>query len=239
MRLPLLETTMTILCISILAGLGTWQLQRLEWKNTLIQKLETAYAQETNNIIFSSQDLNTFAAQKSPMAYGTLSGRFLRDKAILLGPKTLDGKAGYHLIIPLLTNNQTAIFINTGWVSDMWKDTKDERLSSIPSDKVTVTGLLRLSDWTSFTSNNSPSNDLWFRADVMEMANARDIQNPYPLILYRNLSNPEFQDIVPHEKGWLPRNNHLEYAIFWYTMGMILAVIFGLYIFTNNKKKAP
>ena len=236
MKIPVIETVITVFCVIILIGLGTWQLQRLEWKNALIQSLQTAYDKGNDASIFSSPQLKDLSKTKSPMAYGTVSGRLLRDKAILLGPKTYDGKIGYQLIIPLMVDNNQSLFINTGWVNDLWKDTLEERLSSLPADNVRISGLIRKPDFTSFTSKNSPENDLWFRADIDEIAAAQNIKEPYPFILYRNLSTPDLQDIIPHEKGYLPRNNHLQYALFWYAMGLCLLGVYGFYIVGLNKK---
>lgn len=235
---PWRETIMTGTCVAILCGLGTWQLQRLEWKDALIGRLEAAYAQGAKAPVLGNTDLQNIAGEKDPMVYGRVEGRILRDKAVLLGPRTDEGRGGYHLLLPLSSDGHTLI-VNAGWVSDLWQDDLDERLALLPTEPVTVRGILRKPDWSSFTSKNSPSNDMWFRANIGEIAAAKEIQSPYPFILYADNAAPDFHDVKPHEAGWVPRNKHLQYAIFWYAMAVVMMGVYGFYIVGRKKEKAP
>lgn len=239
MRLPFKETLMTACCLVILCGLGIWQVQRLEWKGALIHRLESAYTMQSEKMGLTAQSLSTLAAEQNPIGYGSIEGEFLRDKALLLGPRTQDGKAGYHLIIPLETQDNRTLLINAGWVSELWKDTFENRMAFLPHDRVFLKGLVRKADWSSFTSKNSPANDLWFRGDIGEIAKAKTLQEAYPFMLYADTSTPELQDVTLHEKGWLPRNKHLEYALFWFSMAAVMLGVYGFYIASLNKKKAP
>ncbi len=234
---PWRETVMTGACVTILCGLGTWQVQRLEWKDALIGRLETAYAQGAKAPVLEEADLQTVAEEKDPMVYGRVEGRILRDKAVLLGPRTDDGRVGYHLLLPLRSGGHTLI-VNAGWVSDLWQDDLEERLALLPAEPVTVRGILRKPDWSSFTSKNSPSNDMWFRADIGEIATTREIDNVYPFILYADSASPGLPDVKPHEAGWLPRNKHMQYAIFWYAMAAVMMGVYSFYVFGRNRPRA-
>lgn len=239
MRLPFKETLMTAGCVAILCGLGAWQVQRLEWKNALVQRLEAAYATQGKEIGLTAESLTTLAVQQNPLGYGSVEGVFLRDKALLLGPKTQGGKAGYHLIIPLETQDNQTLLVNAGWVSELWKDTFEDRMAFLPHNRVFLKGLIRKADWSSFTSKNSPANDLWFRGDVSEIAKAKALEHVYPFMLYAESAVPDLQDVTLHEKGWLPRNKHFEYALFWFSMAGVMLGVYGFYVASLNKKKAP
>jgi surfeit locus 1 family protein len=237
MRIPVRETIITASCLAILMSLGGWQLNRLEWKTALIERLENAYAKNASGATLTEKDLGELSTQSAPIHFGTIHGRFLRDKAILLGPKTHNGKIGYQLIVPIQTN-KNVLLVNAGWVSDLWKDTFEERLSMLPNERIVVTGIIRKPDWNSFTSKNSPANDLWFRADIGEISITKNLESTYPFIIYADSAKPELQDVVPHERGWLPRNKHFDYALFWFSMATVLAGVYGFYLFGMNKKKA-
>lgn len=239
MRLPFKETITTVVCVVILCGLGTWQLQRLQWKNHIVQTLQTAYATQDQDTLLSPDVLETLANTDNPIAYGRVEGTLLRDKALLLGPRTQNGKAGYHLIIPLQTPQNHVLLVNVGWVSELWKDTFEDRMASMPHDLVHIKGLLRKADWSSFSSKNSPGNDLWFRADIGEISKAKNLENTYPFLLYTDSSTPELIDVTLHEKGWLPRNKHMQYAFFWFAMAVAMLGVYGFYIVGAGKKKAP
>ncbi|HEU4838497.1 MAG TPA: SURF1 family protein [Micavibrio sp.] len=234
MKLPLGPTVMTISCIAILASLGTWQVKRLEWKNAVIAKLNDSYAHAAP---LSEAQLAEWSLVEEPLGYGSVHGRLQRDKAVLLGPRTEEGRVGYHLLLPLALDGGGTLIVNTGWVSDLWKDNPDERLAVLPAGPVTVKGGVHKPDWSSFASKNSPVNDMWFRADIGEIAEARGIEDPYPFILYADKIAPELPDVEVHEEHWLPRNKHLQYAIFWYALAVAMLGVYGFYIVDLNKKK--
>lgn len=234
MKLPLGPTVMTISCVAILASLGTWQVKRLEWKNGIIGKLNDSYAHAAP---LTKAQLSQWSHEQEPLGYGSVHGRLQRDKAVLLGPRTEQGRVGYHLLLPLILDDGRTLIVNTGWVSDLWKDDPDERLALLPVESVTAKGVIHKPDWSSFASKNSPSNDMWFRADIDEIAKAKDVENPYPFILYADKILPELPDVQAHEERWLPRNKHLQYALFWYALALAMLGVYGFYIADQNKKK--
>ena len=87
-KIPFWGTILTVLGLSVLIGLGTWQVQRLQWKQDILVKLDAAYAgltdpQQVNQRPFSRQNFT-----EGEFLYGHTGGAFLPDKAILLGPRT-------------------------------------------------------------------------------------------------------------------------------------------------------
>lgn len=230
MSFPLKETLIAGSCVAILCTLGTWQVQRLHWKNDITTKLQAQYAQGGKTL--RADDLS--AIEAGSFVYGSVNGQPLKDKAVLLGPRILDGRSGYHLLLPVETTNGNVIIVNTGWVGALWSDTLDERLGTLPPT-ISARGIVRHPDWSSFASKNSPANDLWFRADVAEIAHARDIGSVFPVILYADKIEPELADVIVHEEQWLPRNKHLQYALFWYALGVVMACVYGVYIFKRKE----
>ncbi len=236
MRLPLFPTVMTALCVAVLIALGTWQIQRLHWKDSIIERLQAGYAAGENAAPMTPAQLDTLSTKDMPLAYGAVGGKLLRDKAIFLGPRTLNGRIGYHLLAPVQIEGGHILIADLGWVSDLWKDDPEERLALLPVDPLTLRGLMRKADWTSFTSKNSPENDLWFRADVAQIAKAKDLPAPYPFLIYAEDSSQALSDITMNERGWLPRNKHMQYALFWYALAGVLLIIYGVYVrkYTNT-----
>jgi len=237
-RLPPRETFITFCGVAILVCLGTWQVQRLEWKNDIIAKLNTGYDAGVRADNTSEAALAAWSLEDAPIGYAALDGRFLRENAILLGPRTHDGRVGYHLLIPLQVQDRTLI-VNAGWVDELWKDDTESRLAGLPMETVTVKGAIHKPDWSSFASKNSPANNMWFRADLEEIAREKELENIYPFALYAHSIAPALHDVIPHAERWLPRNKHLQYALFWYAMAGALLGVYGFYVAGYNKKKAP
>jgi len=231
-RLPLSQTILSLIGVAILIGLGTWQMERLQWKEGIIAKLEADYSaqQDPNAPLISYTRLGELSQEKMPAAVAKVRGRFLREDAVLVGPQSSqDGRGGYHLLVPLQLDNGRVLIVNAGWVDELWKDNTQDRLAVLPQDALTVTGILRKPDYNSFASRNSPANDMWFRADIGDIAQAKHLANPYPFILYASATNPPLQNVEPIDQHWLPRNKHLQYAMFWYAMALTLVGVYGFY----------
>ncbi|PZO86668.1 MAG: hypothetical protein DI626_05880 [Micavibrio aeruginosavorus] len=236
MKLPIGATFFTVTGVAILISLGTWQVQRLEWKNDIIQRLNEGYDRAASAPPIEQSQLDAWAAEEAPIGSGSIVGQLQRDKAILLGPKTEDGRIGYHLIVPVTLQDKHILLANIGWVSDLWKDNFEDRLSVLPQESILLSGAIHKPDWSSFASNNSPENDLWFRPDIAEIAKAKELENPYPYMMYVSHTEPELQDVKPHAERWLPRNKHMQYALFWYAMALCLAGVYGVYIYGRRDK---
>lgn len=102
-----------------------------------------------------------------------VTGHYLHDEEILLGPRTRgDGQPGYFLITPFVrTNGGSKILVRRGWVP---RDKKDQstRLEGLTEGEVTVEGLLRTGEQkaSSFVPENSPEKNEWYSLDLETMA---------------------------------------------------------------------
>ena len=217
----------------ILIGLGTWQLQRLEWKTGIIDQLEREYAKNPANHIYHSGDLT----DTTKILYGSARGRFLYDKELIIGPYSLNKEAGYKVVTPLKTDNGDHILVQRGWI----KVEDIEQLSdkqNRPVGLLTVSGVFRAPQFNKFMSGNSPNNDVWMRLDVTEISEAKNLRDVAPIVLYAETSSKEFGLIQMQAEKIMPRNKHLQYAVFWFSMAFILLTIYGIYYYQERKKKA-
>lgn len=217
-KLPFWATIFTIAGVIVLCGLGTWQIQRLTWKNEIIAGLNAAYDNP------QSQAIDISAFKPGSFVYGRVSGVFLPDKAILLGPKTKDGKIGNDLIVPVKQNG-TAIFVNMGWTASKLEDLPIHHLQN---KKLWFEGLARTPRWNSFTPENNPEKNLWYKPDLTEIAAVKNLQHPAPFILHAERASHKFDAAFPNNERWMPANNHLQYAAFWFTMALALCAVYVL-----------
>lgn len=98
-----------------------------------------------------------------------MSGKWDYDRAIIVGPRTRDGTAGYHIIMPLVRSNGTTILVDRGFVSkDAFK--KFPKVAR-NDEEVFVQGMLRVSQVrNAFTPDNHPEKGEWYWIDVDAMA---------------------------------------------------------------------
>jgi surfeit locus 1 family protein len=149
-------------------ALGTWQVQRLDWKSKLIAKLEDRLVREPLPLP-PHVDLSAIKDFDYRRVYVT--GRFRHDQEMLIGPRTRDGNDGYLVVTPLeREGNATNILVNRGWISKKFKRQRD-RADSLPRHEITVEGLLR-EPWKKnfFTPENNPKSKEFYFPDVVQMA---------------------------------------------------------------------
>jgi surfeit locus 1 family protein len=222
----LVPTLFTIPALIILVGLGTWQVQRLHWKEGLIAQRDRMVAAPP---ITPPQTLAE--AVQNQFRHVADDGVLLNDKEIFLAAASEGGGSGYQVLTPLQEPGGRIIFVNRGFIPLELKDPA-KRVAGEPSGTVHIAGLLRVPPAekpTFFLPNNRPDLDLWFWVDLPAMAKAAGVPDAAPFYIDA--------DKTPNPGGWpqggvtnleLP-NDHLQYAITWYALAVALLVIYVLY----------
>jgi surfeit locus 1 family protein len=161
----------------------------------------------------------------------TDEGAFLNDKEIFIGATSEAGRQGYHVLTPFLEPGGRTVFINRGFIPAELKDPAKRAAGQIPGT-VRVQGLLRLPPaerpaW--FLPDNRPDLNYWFWVDLPAMSAADGLDRVAPFYLDA--------DATPNPGGWpkggvtrlaLP-NDHLQYAITWFSLAVALLVIYVLF----------
>ena len=218
-RRLLWPAVMTIAMLIVLIGLGSWQVQRLHWKQDVIGRLTRA---EANAPIPLTADPASYA---KVMAAGRLRG----DLNVLVGAEVRNTpagpKMGAHLIVPLERDNAPTLLVDRGWVPLAPSKPLDQ-----PSDPVSLTGFVHPSDkpgWFSATDNQAERH--FYTLNPAAIAAALRLTNVEPYVLV--VLGPKPASLWPEPAQHLPRppNNHLAYVITWYGLAAALVVIFWVY----------
>lgn len=219
---PFWATICTIMGIAMLCGLGTWQVQRLHWKEGLLRNLDSEYAKDAAGISLSAADFNdSFEFRR-----GTISGVYAFSKQIMIGPRFYESLPGHHVLTPLQLDDGSFVLVNRGWVPQSW----DVHVDEDTGETVSLTGLLRRpSPGNPFTGENNPDKDEWYRIDMDQIAAAKKLKKIRPYVFYpENISGTVTDYPVPQPAKPELSNSHLQYAVFWFSMAGILLVMFVL-----------
>ncbi|MEM8915058.1 MAG: SURF1 family protein, partial [Pseudomonadota bacterium] len=120
----------------ILLFLGTWQLQRLGWKQELIATMEDRLVEQPVALPSGTLDLNEWAFR--PVE---ISGRFIDATPFIFPARTLDGAVGNDIVAPFLRDDDgTVLLVHRGWVAN------GASFDPAPEEAV-VTGVVR-APWT-------------------------------------------------------------------------------------------
>jgi surfeit locus 1 family protein len=224
---PLLwPTVFSLPALVICLALGGWQIERLFWKQDMIAQREAAVTAALAAVP------NTFSeARGMEFRHVSDEGVFLNDKEIYLGATSEGGGQGYQVLTPLLEPGGRVVFVNRGYIPSELKDPAKRALGQI-TGTVRVQGLLRLPpagrpNW--FLPDNRPDLNYWFWVDLTAMSAADKLGRVAPFYIDA--------DATPNPGGWpkggvtrltLP-NNHLQYAITWFSLAVALIVIYVLF----------
>ena len=220
-KFPLLATLMMLCGVAILCTLGMWQLDRLTWKEGLLANIE-AQSVKTSRI-FTTADLTP----ENEFQTGTINGTFLNDKTIKIVPRTYDGKSGAHIITPFKIGTdieERIVLVNRGWIS------AEAGELSLETPR-TITAMIRKPPRPNmFTPHNDTTSDEWYRVSYDDIKTAHRFDNIALTMLYETCTDTPRAATTPNPCALTLNinNNHLQYAFFWFAMGLILIVIYIL-----------
>ncbi|MDA7828945.1 SURF1 family protein [bacterium] len=219
MKRPFLFQLFLALFITLFCTLGTWQLYRLQWKMELISEI-------------------TFGLNSTPIEYSNsieknyqrvVSNGFYNFKdQIYLYSLNQKGKPGFDVITPFETVGKEIVLVNRGWIPKELKELPE--INSIQGS-TTITGLLRkIYKANIFKPNNDIKGNIWFSLNLndMEKFTGKKFSN---FIIY--LEDIEVKAPSPRKITVDVPNNHLKYAITWYS----IAISILLYYLYFRKKK--
>ena len=237
----------TALMVLVFAGLGIWQLQRRTEKHALIAMLNERLAatpaplpppsqwnaltpgrDEFRRIAFSA----TYAPLPDAMVYS--AGSAVRND--VSGP-------GTWAFLPAQLADGNTIVVNTGFVQNTMQDRAQQDRAVrrlITGDPVQLTGYIRFPESAgALTPSESVAKRLWFTRDHLAMSRVlgwvegRKIVAPF----YVDLESPAPESGTP-KPGPLSvrlKDDHLQYAVTWFTLAFAVVIAFGVWWRTQRR----
>jgi len=237
---PMLTSGLVVL---VLLALGFWQLDRMEAKQRLIASVSGRVSEPAVPLPAAGQwtGINKPADDFLKV---TVSGRLLNDRETYLfmlytpaGER--DPTPGYAVITPLQRDDGSVVLVNRGFVPDSKRDPAN-RPQSLNTERVTITGLLRLPESRSwFNADDAPAKRLFYTRDPKAMAKAVGLEQVAPFVIDA--------DATAVAGGW-PKggntvisfsDNHLQYAITWFTLALAVFGLFVIWYRQNRSKPQP
>lgn len=219
-----------LLLLAVLVALGTWQLQRKAWKEDLIAtstgRLAAAPAalpgpdswprldqasDEYRRVKFTA----TFANGEEALVYAAASA-FRPD---------VTGR-GYWVFTPARLADGVFVIVNRGFVPDDRKDAGSRAGGQI-AGPVEIIGAMRWPEtrhW--FSPADDPQHNVWFTRDPAAIAAAKGIGPVAPFYVEQELPVPPGGLPQPGKLVVQLRNEHLQYAVTWYGLALVLVVVF-------------
>ena len=199
--------------ITLFCSLGTWQIYRLQWKLDLIDEIN--YGLNSESVPYSKKNIINYQKVK-------FSGTFDFGKQIYLYSLNSNGKPGYDIITPLKINSNEILIVNRGWISNDLKNNKNINKMKSKSFEGIVK---KISKPNPFKPENDIKNNVWYSLKLEDLQNFTGYKlTNFVLYLQNSENNLVEKKIISPD---LP-NNHLKYAITWYSVALSI-ILFFLY----------
>jgi surfeit locus 1 family protein len=207
----------------ILVGLGLWQLQRLQWKEAMLADISARIAAAPVPL-----PAHPDPARDEYLAV-TAQGKVQAEELHVL-TSTSDAGPGSRVISPFVTADGRRVMVDRGFIPEAAADLPRAGFAS------TLNGNLQ---WPNETDSFTPAPDLkgnvWFARDVAKMAAALKTE---PVLVIVKTATGESAAItpIPVDTSGI-RNDHLNYAITWFSLAFCWLGMTGLLLWRIRRKQ--
>ena len=206
----------------VLLLLGKWQLERLSWKQDILYKIDSRILAQPVKI---PQNPSPTKDLYLPIkALGQFQPTALR---VLVSRKQIG--AGYRLISAFETDGRR-VLVDRGFIKI------DTPLPSFVKQETNLLGNLHWPDEIdSYTPKPDRQKNIWFARNIKSMAKELDA---LPILIVASKVSPSEKSVVP-----LPMNSkdipndHLQYAIIWFSLATVWSVMSLFFLLSKRTKK--
>lgn len=230
-----------LLALVVLLALGTWQVQRLAWKEGLLATIAERMASPPKSVDEIERIVVSNTLPNVDYYPVRVAGTF-RHAGERHFFATWKGKTGYYVYTPLRLADGRFVFVNRGFVPFDLKEPA-KRPDSQPAGEVNVTGLSRnvlaaKPSW--LVPDNDEAKNIFYWKDIRAMTATAGLPDGAVVL-------PFFIDAdATANPGGLPvggvtmidlPNNHLQYALTWYGLAAALAGVLGVWLWRGRKQR--
>jgi len=197
--------------IILFCSLGTWQVYRLQWKLDLINEINNGLNSEP--VFYSNSNLANYQKVQ-------FDGIFDFEKQIYLYSLNNKGTPGFDIITPIKISSNEILLVNRGWINKDLKGNKN--INDIKSNS--FEGIVKkITKPNLFKPENDIKNNIWYSLKLEDLESFTEYKlNDFVIFLQNSQNNLVKNKIVGPD---LP-NNHLKYAITWYSVALSILLYF-------------
>ncbi len=230
----IVATLLVLTGMGIMVRLSIWQIARLDERRAA--NVELVRTLESDPLPLTGEtSISTPEELKDRRV--TATGTFDFAEQLSLKVQNWQGRAGIHLVAPLVLDEETAVLVDRGWIPDA-EAAPENWAAYDEAGMVTIDGYAALSQTLSRAAANSqptgPQQE-WYRVDIA----AIQPQMPYrllPIYILQAPANETLQELPYRSKPTfdLSEGPHLSYAIQWILFTLILGGGYLYYVRRNT-----
>lgn len=218
-------TAFVVPALAVLIALGVWQVERRDWKHALLARIEAQRAAPPRDLV----EVLTGPEAERDFAHVEADGVLDATRGVHLFAPEGQGEADYRIIAPLDYGEGRVILVDLGTITETQKKALSAPVPAALGGPMHVEGILRPSEgsgWT--TAAPDTKTHRWYARDVPAIAAALGLSDIPPFIIQSETPVPGG---VPRPVPFRPEisDNHLAYAVTWFSLALILCVVYVLF----------
>jgi surfeit locus 1 family protein len=222
----------TASALAVLIGLGTWQLDRKAWKEALTATVNARLAAPPRELP-RPEEWRGLNPAESEYCRVRFRADFQHDQeSFVQATKSafrddVSG-IGYWVFTPHRIDGRP-VLVNRGFVPESRRDAATRLNGQVQS--VEITGVLRWPEprnW--FTPADEPARNRFYARDPGAIATAKGWSQAAPFYIEQETPVPPGGLPHPSTLNVRLRNDHLQYALTWYSLAAILVGVFWVWI---------
>jgi cytochrome oxidase assembly protein ShyY1 len=226
----LLSHVLVLLLIVSLFNLGLWQLRRLDERQQTNEEIQArAEADPVDLAAVVSSGESTDVGGDLRFTEASATGSYDADRQVLLRSRSLDGRPGFWVLTPLVTDAGPTLVVNRGWIPfESETDASDIEFET-PTGSVAVTGLVQESVGPAKAADGERTTIAHADLDWFEDELGVDV---YPVYLQLQDQEPapgELPVVLPAPD--LGEGPHFGYAMQWFIFTAIAVVGYPIVLY--------
>ena len=231
----LVAHVVVLVVATVFVNLGFWQLRRLEERRLTNTVGESRFASDPvelgQMLLGAGPDLESLEYHRA-----TFTGVYQPEHEVLIRSQVRQGTAGFHVVTPLLREDDTAVLVNRGWVP-LGLDEVPVSEAAPPGGEVTIEGWVRPTQTRPTLGPRDPETG---RLSIMSRVDIDRIREQVPFEL-----DPVYLSLLGEQDAGQPllvtaprfddEGPHLAYAIQWFAFTMIGVI--GYYALIRRSAK--
>ena len=207
---------------ALFVGLGTWQLERAAFKDSIQASFEQRLAEDYHELS-ATDDLADIQYRKL-----RFRGRYHDLHHLLLDNQVHRGRAGYQVITPFyVADSDQIVLVNRGWAA--WGGSREHLPEILPAEiGGTVSGIAFVPGEPALALGEVELDGNWPR--LIPYVDLAALQRQYseqilPLVLWLSPEQPGAY-VRDWNPVWLPPEKSRAYAVQWFSFAAIALILF-------------
>lgn len=219
---------LVIVLVAAFVNFGFWQLRRLDERrsaNAVIESRTSVPVQPLAEVV----DPDTALAEVDGLPYRRVvaSGTYDADASVLVRSRSLNGRPGFHVLTPLVTDDGSALVVNRGFAPFTTQPAEVLAATRPPAGEVEVAGLLLATQERQGIGPTDPAEGVLGEIARVDLARLQQQYGAdlYPVYLQLQSQSPPpatLPTVLPEPE--LTEGSHLSYAGQWFLFAAVGAI---------------